>query len=442
MRESPNTEPTETTSRDARAPEGMAARGLLALAAAALVAALASSSTATALEVKTTEVGAPPPPPPAPTRNRPSVPLGLPPLLALTSDNPLSSLSLAPEKKKKKTLVKLRGSPATYTTYFVEVTTSETSTYDEVSIVDDANLVLPSFVSYFDLPARGKNGDASGGSNETDAADEEEDTDYIVVFEPYSDDADENATEAEDEASRRQQQQEGSEEEDASEAVLLVDGVDLHWLQEQVDLLSRFESSLSLDSVLHRGGILPPRGAHKRGDCHHRRAAAAQRQEDEAEMEAARAHASAVADFFLRGVPGPFSSAAAMPSSSSSSAEGAIYHPNARVGGQAEGRTGAAHHHESVVIFIIVAILYCAIIFGVIYMTLLVVQGVFTLLWRCCCGGGHDDAAADDYEPLLGEEDLEEEERAEDPEDPREDGVEYVKNPLVRTMEDVDDGGN
>merc|ERR1719375_1062988 len=166
----------------------MAARGLLALAAAALVAALASSSTATALEVKTTE-----------------------------------------------TLVKLRGSPATYTTYFVEVTTSETSTYDEVSIVDDANLVLPSFVSYFDLPARGKNGDASGGSNETDAA-------------------------AEDEASRRQQQQEGSEEEDASEAVLLVDGVDLHWLQEQVDLLSRFESSLSLDSVLHRGGILPPRG--------------------------------------------------------------------------------------------------------------------------------------------------------------------------------------
>ena len=328
----------------------------------------------------------------------------------------------------------------------MEVTTSETSTYDEDSIVDDANLVLPSFVSYFDLPARGKNGDASGGSNETDnAADEEEDTDYIVVFEPYSDDADENATEAEDEASRRQQQQ-GGEEEDASEAVLLVDGVDLHWLQEQVDLLSRFESSLSLDSVLHRGGILPPRGAHKRGDCHHRRAAAAQRQEDEAEMEAemeaARAHASAVADFFLRGVPGPFSSSAAMPSSSSSSAEGAIYHPNARVGGQAEGRTGTAHHHESVVIFIIVAILYCAIIFGVIYMTLLVVQGVFTLLWRCCCGGGHDDAAADDYEPLLGEEDLEEEDRAEDPEDPREDGVEYVKNPLVRTMEDVDDGGN
>lgn len=420
----------------------MAARGLLALAAAALVAALASSSTATALEVKTTEVGAPPPPPPAPTRNRPSVPLGLPPLLGLTSDNP-PLLSLPRPRKKKKTLVKLRGSPATYTTYFVEVTTSETSTYDEDSIVDDANLVLPSFVSYFDLPARGKNGDASGGSNETDAADEdeEEDTDYIVVFEPYSDDADENATEAEDEASRRQQQQEGSEE-DASEAVLLVDGVDLHWLQEQVDLLSRFESSLSLDSVLHRGGILPPRGAHKRGDCHHRRAAAAQRQEDEAEMEAARAHASAVADFFLRGVPGPFSSPAAMPSSSSSSAEGAIYHPNARVGGQAEGRTGAAHHHESVVIFIIVAILYCAIIFGVIYMTLLVVQGVFTLLWRCCCGGGHDDAAADDYEPLLGEEDLEEEERAEDPEDPREDGVEYVKNPLVRTMEDVDDGGN
>merc|ERR1719375_644219 len=61
----------------------------------------------------------------------------------------------------------------------------------------------------------------------------------------------ENHTQAITEAEQKQLVKLLEEEAEAEEKEALADTVDLFWLQEQIDLLSHFESSLSLDSV-HR----------------------------------------------------------------------------------------------------------------------------------------------------------------------------------------------
>lgn len=262
------------------------------------------------------------------------------------------------------------------------------------------------------------------------AADDDEDkvADLLDDFSSFVTFFDENVTEHEEERNHKHRGEESedfiylvaAEEDedddvDADEVVssLFDDDADLYWLQEQIDLLSRFEASPSLDSVPRAGGAHYGRKNCNKGrrdwrhNHHHQH-------EDEDSWVRQIFHPSS--DF-----GGPSANPFGLPSFLLDTQQD-LYHPSdhqprrpgpsvfsgeAAGGGAQPKRHPEREEKENVgrmvgmlILSILIICLYVVVIFGAIYMVLITMSILIQGCWRWCFGVR---GAPEGYEALLDE---------------------------------------
>ena len=212
---------------------------------------------------------------------------------------------------------------------------------------------------------------------------------------------------------------------DADEVVssLFDDAADLYWLQEQIDLLSRFEASPSLDSVPRGAG-----GHYGRKNCNKGRRDWRHNRQHEDEVSWVRQIFHPSSDF-----GGPSANPFGLPSFLLDTQQD-LYHPSdhqpRRAGpsvfsGEAAGGGAQPKRHPEreekenvgrmvgmLILSISIICLYVVVIFGAIYMVLITMSILIQGCWRWCFGVR---GAPEGYEALLDEdEDVDEREDADE----------------------------
>lgn len=228
----------------------------------------------------------------------------------------------------------------------------------------------------------------------------------------------ENHTQAITEAEQKQLVKLLEEEAEAEEKEALADTVDLFWLQEQIDLLSHFESSLSLDSVHRYSNGHGRRGCNKKmkHELHNRANHQSLEQQQQpimsgedrdvsefdsvsqamdvlvSENEDGSSYIAVFWDQF-NWDPETFWISGGVDEAGSTSMDGLpVYHPSTLVVTKEEQVQAARLHHSSrdigvMVLSIIITCLYCVVVFGAIYLVLRLVNSILVSLWICMFGG-------------------------------------------------------
>lgn len=162
------------------------------------------------------------------------------------------------------------------------------------------------------------------------------------------------------------------------DAGALIENIDMYWVQEQIDLLSRFESSLSLDQVFRHGRT--------GSGCSRRFSNMVEEEEETMVMVEGEDMDEVDVVEEYREVDIGFSP---------------LYHPNRKGrGGQGQVQRPPANV-GMLILSVIITFLYCVVVFGIIYLVLSLIKQMVNFLWQCAfgsCSGSEDDEEPEEEE--------------------------------------------